>query len=1312
MAFNAEVLVIGGGGGGADAGTSTSSEAGSGGGGGGGADANYSSTNSLTVGTYAIIVGAGGSGSYSSGGSSSFNSSLLAYGGTYGYEPADGGAYDGGAGGNGGDAGSNGGAGGNGTNTQSAAGGGGGGGGHHDDVQSGGAGGDGGGSRAGAGGTGAQGYSYSIGGLSGTYCGAGGGGGGGGVLGKSDGYAGTAGSGGGGAGGAGGGNNGANATLYGAGAGGGGGSSTGSEGSGGTGSSGIVIIAYLTSAATGYTITGGTETTSGLYTINTFTSNGSLVLSSESSSVSSSISSSSSVSPSSSESVSQSPSSSASPSLSPSASVSPSSSVSSSVSQSESPSISPSSSASPSLSPSSSISPSSSTSSSTSSSISSSASSSISPSGSISPSSSTSSSESISESSSESPSNSPSSSASTSESPSVSPSSSISSSPSSSQSSSKSASPSGSLSPSSSESSSLSPSSSASLSLSPSSSPSLSLSPSSSLSPSGSASPSSSASSSASASSSPEFIPLVYIESSPGTWQEFQAYEYFHIKKKLNNTSEFEIKFYDIKDDEKVYLKRNVNIMFYMGSTRILNGITRVVKYESGYECVVSGYCNSVKLMDKPFMKGGYHRVEYDNTSAQTAANEILSTGSDGSSPWDMTPDVGGLFATDHGNVFLRFEYSNKLQCMAKLAESIGYEWEVKQEDADLSEDIFVLKEYLPSTTEATVSQGTFVVGGATENCEKTSLETDTQNMANKITVLGYGDGENQLSTTVYSASLVNSTIDIDLTETTGTIDLVDATDFAASGTSIIGAEQISWTSKSGNSLVGCVRGDNSTTAAKHLKGCYIEKYTSIDSPEADSSVEEYGIISNTYVDRSILNLETLELIASKKLLEKKDPIVTIKIIPEDVISAAEEYKIGDLITIDDSESSLDDDYRIIEIDYSSEYGMISIELTASTSAVTFTSQSQKNNDAEESLQKYMQGATNIYAINEAENCDATHPLNMRCWIPNEAIAINRILLNFKLKDYRAYSSGVTGAPDSQTNSSIWAASNAANYNFGWTSVSSFTDGVVVSDNVDSAGGAIGYYMGTDSGFTGSLLLGASSGPSSPKYVPFSTSAWSNVDDVLSVDDSGTGSDTNRVQKSGWVSETANPDFDIPVLSPELTGTFDKIRVSFSYYHGTLTGRTISFYLQRSETGASWSTVDSWTSISVASGETISRTTEETTDYSGYLYRIKIDNSYVNDQINLSTCVINVSTFMKMDVDLTYGIEEEALSSPSVVLKVGEDGETLTTIDTYTDDNTEVDITSVIREVGAGKWINMEFTPNKNMRIEANAYVQIFIESK
>lgn len=76
---------------------------------------------------------------------------------------------------------------------------------------------------------------------------------------------------------------------------------------------------------------------------------------------------------------------------------------------------------------------------------------------------------------------------------------------------------------------------------------------------------------------------------------------------------------------------------------------------------------------------------------------------------------------------------------------------------------------------------------------------------------------------------------------------------------------------------------------------------------------------------------------------------------------------------------------------------------------------------------------------------------------------------------------------------------------------------------------------------------------------------------------------------------------------------------------------------------------------------------------------------------------------------ISYGINEIVLTSPSVVVTAGIDGSE-TAVDTYTSDQTDIDI---IGNIGAtGNWMNVKLSPNKNMRIEVNVYVKCYIESK
>jgi hypothetical protein len=261
ISYSVSYLVVAGGGGG---GFGVLDHGAAGGGGGGGV---LSSTTSLTPTTaYTITVGAGGAGGTSSVGSNGSNSSFSTISTSTGGGGGARWAVDGSAGGSGGGAGggsSTSYAGGAGTSGQGNTGGASSGTSGFGSGGGGGAGAVGGAGSSGSSGVGGAGSSNSISGSAVTYAGGGGGG-----LTNSNATAGAGGAGGGGAGGSN--NPGTAGTANLGGGGGGGGSTNASDQNGGSGGSGIVVISYL-GAQRG---TGGTVTSSGGYTIHTFTSSG------------------------------------------------------------------------------------------------------------------------------------------------------------------------------------------------------------------------------------------------------------------------------------------------------------------------------------------------------------------------------------------------------------------------------------------------------------------------------------------------------------------------------------------------------------------------------------------------------------------------------------------------------------------------------------------------------------------------------------------------------------------------------------------------------------------------------------------------------------------------------------------------------------------------------------------------------------------------------------------------------------------------------------------------------------------------------
>lgn len=263
-AASIEYLVVGAGGGGGS----------SAGGGGGGGDV-LSGTDMVSPGAYAVTIGAGGTGSTRggglngvAGGSSAWNSHTAVGGGGGGTDGAAGSSGANGGGGGGfesdgtpphtqsGGTGTAGFAGGTGSRTTGNHANGGGGGGN---------GAVGANATTSAGGNGGAGTSSSISGSAVTY----GGGGGGGANGAVGDTAGTGTDGGG------------NGSASGAGAtatanrGGGGGGAAYGSGNGGAGAAGVVIVRYLTGAVTA---SGGTTSTSGSYTIHTFTTSGTFTI--------------------------------------------------------------------------------------------------------------------------------------------------------------------------------------------------------------------------------------------------------------------------------------------------------------------------------------------------------------------------------------------------------------------------------------------------------------------------------------------------------------------------------------------------------------------------------------------------------------------------------------------------------------------------------------------------------------------------------------------------------------------------------------------------------------------------------------------------------------------------------------------------------------------------------------------------------------------------------------------------------------------------------------------------------------------------
>jgi hypothetical protein len=192
-----------------------------------------------------------------------------------------------------------------------------------------------------------------------------------------------------------------------------------------------------------------------------------------------------------------------------------------------------------------------------------------------------------------------------------------------------------------------------------------------------------------------------------------------------------------------------------------------------------------------------------------------------------------------------------------------------------------------------------------------------------------------------------------------------------------------------------------------------------------------------TLIDKTITDLETLEVIASGYLSDHKSPIINIKVVSDDPLTDAA-LEIGDLVTVTSSEANIDGTYHIVKQTFKDNYGTLEMETEVSNKSLDFIEQLNKAKQQAEAMEKYMQGATNIYSIQSYENCDNSFPLYIRFYIPEDAVAINNVTLKFTTRKFRGYTEATeVNSESSSVSSSGGNASNIYLSPSTWTNVTS-----------------------------------------------------------------------------------------------------------------------------------------------------------------------------------------------------------------------------------------------------------------------------------
>jgi hypothetical protein len=297
----------------------------------------------------------------------------------------------------------------------------------------------------------------------------------------------------------------------------------------------------------------------------------------------------------------------------------------------------------------------------------------------------------------------------------------------------------------------------------------------------------------------------------------------------------------------------------------------------------------------------------------------------------------------------------------------------------------------------------------------------------------------------------------------------------------------------------------------------------------------------------------------------------------------------------------------------------------------------------------FMSGSSSIFNVQSFENCDASHPLHLRFFLPPDIKYVNHVYLNFKIKQYRAYTGQTPSGGGSTT----------------------------------PAGG--GHTTPAGGGST-----------------------------------SGSGGGTTPT------SEAAAGTYEYGALVATRT-TIDcatinhKHRILCPYYAGgnKICPRGVAG--DKVTIGTDWASVGAGGYIETDTEEEVGEVVSHVTlhDFHQFVnkehtHNVTIPNHTHTTPAHVHTVSDHAHATPNHVHQMTYQIYEASESSPSITVKVGEDGGSLTEItgSPFTSDQQKLGIADLIRTIGVDKWIDLEFTPNQIRRIEANVYLQVFIESK
>lgn len=227
-------------------------------------------------------------------------------------------------------------------------------------------------------------------------------------------------------------------------------------------------------------------------------------------------------------------------------------------------------------------------------------------------------------------------------------------------------------------------------------------------------------------------ISTVYVSGSNYTTNLFR----FKVIKRLNQPGEFEAEFWGLSGTEFNVVAEGKTIMFFDQDLLFFKGEIARVEPGADYKTRVTGLSSASAKLRRRIVDT---RREYIGSSTKNIFINILSSNFDGASPFVVGT---GTMTNFGGSPTIRAEMDNRLSPIDTLSNTVGADWWESYSGPTYSFDMLNIGSFRGATT----SRFSFFTGGSLQNSLDFTKKTEQETLVNKVVVLGYGDGPNQVS--------------------------------------------------------------------------------------------------------------------------------------------------------------------------------------------------------------------------------------------------------------------------------------------------------------------------------------------------------------------------------------------------------------------------------------------------------------------------------------------------------------------------------------------------------------------------------------